>query len=421
MAHILIRNQLRYPVRLVTERGVLSPQSAVSRIESDGQTEVEVEDTGEMDYAIVADANQQPGRAEVILQWFPHHDALSYRAHARSLRFTARVYQQADPVVYELKHRSPGWYLLRVAGALAIVTLLLMGPLLALASRTPNRAGISLAPSPTTTASPALTSPTATSTSPTATSTTPDPTVAPVAPVVTAIPTVHVPPPPAPHGNLVVSPATVDLGNYCGDSFSTALTVANTGTGSLTWSVALGSSAMRSGFSALEYEQSLKPAAPDSGYAFTFAPNAGQLGPGATISVGVTGNKVASSYAFTWHDGANGAAQTQHVSFTCSVRPPLPHGALVVQIGNNSPGGSVSVVCPTSIPIVLTNTGGGPVTWFSPGFGPAGEVTLAPGAAYSVTVSIAGDFTTDVVWTDVNYGQTYTIPIYIQCRAPNPP
>jgi hypothetical protein len=140
--------------------------------------------------------------------------------------------------------------------------------------------------------------------------------------------------PPPQHGNLAVNPTSLDLGNYCGDSFSgVGITLSNTGNGPLTWSSPGGSG-------------------------MGLSPANGSLSAGQAVSVGVSGTKANGSIPINWQDGGSGPPNTVTVSTSCNNAPPPPPQLYVQNLSVQLLG-----ACGTSVTDNIGNTGGQPLDW----------------------------------------------------------
>jgi hypothetical protein len=193
--------------------------------------------------------------------------------------------------------------------------------------------------------------------------------------------------PPTPHGNLAVNPTSLALGNYCGQGFSgVGVTLKNSGTGSLTWSL-------------------------QGGSGFTLSPSNGQLNAGASRSVAVSGTKSNASFKIGWLDGGQGSTHTVTVSVSCVTQPP-PNASLRVTQNQNFSDVCTAVppegyLYPDSYTVTLDNTGSNvAVTWqFQPSGTDAYGNVWASASPSSGTVS-AGQVATFSVNPDqgVCYG-----------------
>jgi serine/threonine protein kinase len=104
----------------------------------------------------------------------------------------------------------------------------------------------------------------------------------------------NTPIPPLLHGNLVINPTALALGNFCGQPLSgVGITLSNTGNGSLTWSL-------------------------QGGSGFNLSPTSGQLNAGASLPVAVSGTKSNTSFKIGWLDGGQGTTNTVTATVTCT-------------------------------------------------------------------------------------------------------
>lgn len=211
-----------------------------------------------------------------------------------------------------------------------------------------------------------------------------------------------------PHGYLTAAPLSLALGNYCGDSFSFsagfALTLTNTGNGSLTWSQARGAR-------------------------FALSPASGKLSTGASQPVIVSGTKSDSSFPIHWQDGGKGTVKSLTIHTYCN-KSPTPHGNLTVNptslaLGDYC-GGDFS-----GVSLTLTNTGNGSLTWSQAG---GSSFTLTPSsgtlsAGASQTLAVSGTKANSgfqINWLDGGQGNTNTVSVTTICvvqptPTPTPP
>lgn len=191
MARIAIRNRLKAPIQLVTETGVRSPRDTYAEIAANQTLEIDVDDEGEIGFAALPYAGATRNRIDVMLQWFTEQEKMRHRISSRSMRVYTQIYRHAQPVMFELKTRTPVLRLLRFAVPAALIIALVSASILF--AQSGSQHGSAILPTPVPTGETTILAPTSTATvmatatlAPTATA----------APQPTVRPPTHVPPAP---------------------------------------------------------------------------------------------------------------------------------------------------------------------------------------------------------------------------------